>query len=134
MPITVAIVGSGPAGFYTAQALLDRNGDYAIDIIDLQPTPFGLIRFGVAPDHQTTKNIMKKFHQTALQDQVRFFGNVEVGRDVSLDEIKSNYDAVVLAIGTTGERGLASPAAICRESTRPKPSPAGTMPGLNTGT
>ena len=109
MTVSVAIVGSGPAGFYTAQALLDRGDGYAIDIIDLQPAPFGLIRFGVAPDHQTTKNVMRKFHKTALRDQVRFFGNVEVGRDVSVDELREAYDAVVLAIGASDERALAIP-------------------------
>lgn len=109
MTVTVAIVGSGPAGFYTAQALLDRGDGYAIDIIDLQPAPFGLIRFGVAPDHQATKNVMRKFHQTALRDQVSFFGNVEVGRDVSVDELRDAYDAVVLAIGASDERGLNIP-------------------------
>ena len=109
MTVSVAIVGSGPAGFYTARALLDRGDDYAIDIIDLQPSPYGLIRFGVAPDHQTTKNVMKKFIETALQDQVCFFGNVEVGRDVSVDELRDAYDAVVLAIGASDERGLTIP-------------------------
>ena len=109
MTVTLAIVGSGPAGFYTAQALLDRGDDYAIDILDLQPVPFGVIRFGVAPDHQTTKNVMRKFHKTALRHQVRFFGNVEVGRDVSVDELRAAYDAVVLAIGASDERGLAIP-------------------------
>ena len=109
MTVSVAIVGSGPAGFYTARALLDRGNEYAIDIIDLQPSPYGLIRFGVAPDHQTTKNVMKKFIETALEDQVRFFGNVEVGRDVSMDELRDAYDAVVLAIGASDERGLTIP-------------------------
>lgn len=109
MTVSVAIVGSGPAGFYTAQALLDRGGGYAIDIIELQPVPFGLIRFGVAPDHQTTKRVMRKFHKTALRTEVRFFGNVEVGRDVSVDELRHAYDAVVLAIGASDERGLAIP-------------------------
>lgn len=109
MTVSVAIVGSGPAGFYTAQALLDRGGGYAIDIIDLQPVPFGLIRFGVAPDHQTTKRVMRKFHNTALRTEVRFFGNVEVGRDVSVDELRHAYDAVVLAIGASDERGLDIP-------------------------
>ena len=109
MTVSVAIVGSGPAGFYTAQALLEHGGGYAIDIIDLQPAPFGLIRFGVAPDHQTTKKVMRKFHKTALSDQVRFFGNVEVGRDISVDELRDAYDAVVLAIGASDERDLSVP-------------------------
>ena len=109
MPISVAIVGSGPAGFYTAEALVNSGEDVGIDLIDRLPTPFGLIRGGVAPDHQTTKNVTKKYEKTALQEQVRYFGNVEVGRDVSLDELREIYDAVVLAIGAPRDRKLGIP-------------------------
>ncbi len=108
MPITVAIVGSGPAGLYTADALL-KDGGVEIDIIDRLPTPFGLIRAGVAPDHQTTKKIQQKFEQTALDDSIRYFGNVEVGRDVSLDELRGMYDAVVLAVGAPLDRKIGIP-------------------------
>ena len=109
MPVSVAIVGSGPAGFYTAEALVNLNEDVSIDLIDRLPTPFGLIRGGVAPDHQTTKNVTKKYEKTALQEQVRYFGNVEVGRDVSLEELREIYDAVVLAIGSPRDRKLNIP-------------------------
>lgn len=108
MPITVAIVGSGPAGFYTADALL-KDGNVEVDIIDRLPTPFGLIRAGVAPDHQTTKKIQQKFEQTALDAGVRYFGNVEVGRDVTLDELRGMYDAVVLAVGAPFDRKMGVP-------------------------
>ena len=108
MPITVAIIGSGPAGFYTAEALL-KDGGVDVDIIDRLPTPFGLIRAGVAPDHQTTKKIQQKFEQTALDDGVRYFGNVEVGRDVALDELLRLYDAVVLAVGAPFDRKMGIP-------------------------
>ena len=108
MPISVAIVGSGPAGFYTADALL-KQGDVAIDIIDRLPTPFGLIRAGVAPDHQTTKKIQRKFEQTAIEAPVRYFGNVEMGRDVTLGELRGMYDAVVLAVGASVDRKLGIP-------------------------
>ena len=87
MALTVAIVGSGPAGFYTADALLSAGVDVEVDIIERLPTPYGLIRGGVAPDHQTTKKVAKKFEKTALGDGIRYFGNVEVGRDVTLDEL-----------------------------------------------
>lgn len=109
MTITVAIIGSGPAGFYTASALLATvadpdNPDLEIDVLDRLPTPFGLIRAGVAPDHQTTKKVAKKFEQTALRDEVRYFGNIEIGRDISLDDLRAMYDAVVIATGAPLDR------------------------------
>ena len=110
MPLNVAIVGSGPAGFYTAEALLKGEGvEVRIDILDRLPTPFGLIRAGVAPDHQTTKRVAESFGRTALRDEVRYFGNVEVGRDVSLDELRQTYDAVVLAVGAPFDRPMNVP-------------------------
>ncbi len=99
MPVSVAIVGSGPAGFYTADALLKSATDVRIDVIERLPTPFGLVRAGVAPDHQSTKNVSRTFERTALEEGVGYFGNVEVGRDVGLDELRRLYDAVVLAVG-----------------------------------
>ena len=111
MTITVAIVGSGPSGFYTADSLLKSGQDVQIDIIERLPTPFGLIRGGVAPDHQTTKKVAKAYEKTALQEQVAYFGNVEVGRDVSLDELREMYDAIVLAVGAPTDRKLTIPGA-----------------------
>jgi NADPH-dependent glutamate synthase beta subunit-like oxidoreductase len=108
MPINIAIVGSGPAGLYTADSLLD-GGDVRIDIIERLPSPFGLIRFGVAPDHQTTKKISKAFEKTALRPEVRYLGNVQVGRDVTLAELREMYDAVVLAVGAADDRPLGIP-------------------------
>ena len=109
MPLTVAIVGSGPAGFYTADALLKQHGDVQIDILDRLPSPYGLIRAGVAPDHQTTKKVSRNFERTALDARTRYFGNVEIGRDISLDELRETYDAVVLAIGAPKDRALGIP-------------------------
>jgi NADPH-dependent glutamate synthase beta subunit-like oxidoreductase len=109
MPISVAIIGAGPAGFYTAEALLDKADDVRIDIIERLPTPFGLIRAGVAPDHQSTKQVAKKFERTALQDLVHFYGNVDVGEAVSLGELREFYDAVVLAVGAGLDRPLGIP-------------------------
>lgn len=111
MTITVAIIGSGPAGFYTADALVNADCDVQVDIIERLPTPYGLIRGGVAPDHQTTKKVAKKYEQTALFDDVRYFGNVEVNKDVSLAELRDMYDAVVLAVGAPGDRKLTIPGA-----------------------
>jgi NADPH-dependent glutamate synthase beta subunit-like oxidoreductase len=105
-----AIVGSGPAGFYTAEALVKAFGDQArIDIIDRYPVPYGLIRFGVAPDHQSLKAVSKRYDQVAESEQVSFVGNVSVGSDVSADELKGLYDAVILAIGAPHDRKLGIP-------------------------
>ncbi len=109
MPVSVAIVGSGPAGFYTAESLLASIADVRIDLIERLPSPFGLIRDGVAPDHQTTKKVSAKFERTALRDEVRYFGNVEVGRDVGLAELRQMYDAVVLCVGAPLDRALGIP-------------------------
>jgi len=109
MSVSVAIVGTGPAGFYTAEALLRQGVDCTIDLIDRLPTPYGLIRFGVAPDHQTTKKVVRNFEKTALHERCRFFGNVELGRDVTLEELRGMYDAVVLAVGAADDRRLGIP-------------------------
>ena len=109
MGLTVAIVGSGPGGFYSAAALIKEIPDCRVDIIDRLPTPFGLIRAGVAPDHQSSKKIAKTFERTAQAPQVRFLGNVDVPRDVSIAELRGLYDAVVLATGAPKDRRLGIP-------------------------
>lgn len=111
MTLTVAIVGSGPAGFYTADALLSAGVDVEIDIIEKLPTPFGLIRAGVAPDHQTTKNVTRKYEEAALHDVTRYYGNVTLGRDIQLAELREMYDAVVLAVGAASDVRLSIPGA-----------------------
>ena len=109
MSIKVAIIGSGPSGFYTADSLLKSGRDVEIDIIERLPTPFGLIRGGVAPDHQTTKKVARAYEKTALNEAVAYFGNVEVGKDVTMDELRDTYDAVVLAVGAPTDRKLGIP-------------------------
>ena len=111
MPVSVAIVGSGPAGFYTADALLKSGTDVSIDIIERLPSPYGLIRFGVAPDHAKTKNVQRTYERIALNEHVRYYGNIEIGRDVSVAELREIYDAVVLATGAPLDRSLAIPGA-----------------------
>ena len=84
----VAIVGAGPSGFYAADGLLRTRPDLRIDLIDRLPTPFGLVRAGVAPDHQGTKAIVRQFERLLAQPDVRFAGNIEIGRDLSWDELQ----------------------------------------------
>ena len=109
MTINVAVIGSGPSGFYTVEALKKTGQDVRVDMIERLPTPFGLIRGGVAPDHQTTKKVARVYEKTAQADGVGYFGNVEVGRDVSLEELKDMYDAIVLAVGAPRDRKLRIP-------------------------
>lgn len=105
----VCIVGSGPSGLYAADAILRKRPGCAVDVIDRLPTPYGLVRAGVAPDHQGTKNIVRQFERTLQKPGVRFLGNVAVGRDVTYDELKAAYDAVILAIGAPRDRTLGLP-------------------------
>lgn len=106
----VAIIGSGPAGYYTAEACQKQFGDdVRVDIIDRLPVPYGLIRTGVAPDHQSIKAVSRRYEATALTDNVRFVGNVSVGKDITIAELQDRYDAVVLATGAPHDRPLGIP-------------------------
>jgi NADPH-dependent glutamate synthase beta subunit-like oxidoreductase len=105
----VAIVGAGPSGFYAADGLLRGRSDLRIDLIDRLPTPFGLVRAGVAPDHQGTKAVVRQFERLLAEPDVRFAGNVEIGRDLSWDELREGYDAVIVASGMTIDRKLGVP-------------------------
>ncbi|WP_159981677.1 MULTISPECIES: FAD-dependent oxidoreductase [unclassified Novosphingobium] len=106
----IAIVGSGPAGYYTAEAALKQWGSgVRVDIFDALPVPFGLIRSGVAPDHQSIKSVSRRYEATALSENVRFVGNVMLGRDLSVAELQELYDAVILATGAPHDRKLGLP-------------------------
>ena len=112
-PLTVAVVGSGPAGFYTAETLLSQAGlDVRVDMYERLATPWGLVRAGVAPDHPKIKSVSAKYVETADHEHFRFFGNVHVGgsadgtADVSREELTERYDAVVYTIGAQSERKL----------------------------
>ncbi|MCP9486565.1 MAG: FAD-dependent oxidoreductase [Gaiellaceae bacterium MAG52_C11] len=105
----VAVVGSGPAGFYAAAALLASELGVEVDLIERLPTPWGLVRLGVAPDHPKIKAVSRAFEKTAQQPGFRFFGNVEVGRDVSHDELVRLYDAVVYTVGAQTDRRMGIP-------------------------
>jgi NADPH-dependent glutamate synthase beta subunit-like oxidoreductase len=107
--IHIAIVGSGPAGCYLADHLLKLIPEASIDVIERLPVPFGLIRYGVSPDHQSTKAVSRLFDRVLSRDHVGYFGNVEIGRDLGLDELTPLYDAVVLATGAPVDRRLGIP-------------------------
>ena len=108
-PLRVAVVGAGPAGIYVADVLMKSGTDVSIDLVERQPAPFGLIRYGVAPDHPRIKGIVSALHQVLSKPQVRLLGNVEYGVDVKLDDLRRHYDAVVFTTGAEDDRDLDIP-------------------------
>ncbi|KAG7393495.1 hypothetical protein PHYPSEUDO_007332 [Phytophthora pseudosyringae] len=105
----VCVVGSGPAGFYASKYLLKEHAGARVDMLEALPTPFGLVRSGVAPDHPEVKSVMNDFDKVAADERFRFLGNVRVGEDVTLAELQRHYHAVVLAYGAAGDRELGVP-------------------------
>jgi ferredoxin/flavodoxin---NADP+ reductase len=108
----IAIVGAGPAGYFAAQALqnlADEKTSYSIDMIERLPTPWGLVRSGVAPDHPKIKTVAKVFEKIASTEGFRLFANVELGSDLTIDQLKERYDAVVLATGSPKGKQLGIP-------------------------
>ena len=109
---SIAIVGAGPAGYFAAQALQNLQNDelqFSIDLIERLPTPWGLVRSGVAPDHPKIKSVSKVFEKVATAGNVSLFGNVEVGKDISIDTLTEKYDSVVIATGTSIGKKLSIP-------------------------
>lgn len=107
----IAIVGAGPAGFYAAEALLQAPEGIAVDLYDRLPAPYGLVRYGVAPDHPKLKQVINVFRAIAALPGFRFFGNVNVGEDVILDDLRRHYHAVIVACGAGRDRPLDIPGA-----------------------
>jgi ferredoxin--NADP+ reductase len=107
--LRVAVVGSGPAGFYAAGALLSADQPVEVDMIERLPTPWGLVRLGVAPDHPKLKTVSRAFERIAEQPGFRFLGNVELGRDLTHDDLGRLYDAVIYAVGAQTDRRLGIP-------------------------
>jgi len=105
--LRVAIVGAGPAGFYAAGHLIKAGAQ--VDVLDLLPTPFGLVRAGVAPDHPKIKSVTRVFDKTAAEPGFRFFGNVEVGTAINPDELAAHYDAVIYSFGAATDRRMGIP-------------------------
>jgi ferredoxin--NADP+ reductase len=108
-PLRVAVVGAGPAGFYAAGALLSAEVPVEVDMIERLPTPCGLVRLGVAPDHPKLKTVSRAFEKIADQPGFRFLGNVEVGRDLHADDLTRLYDAVIYSVGAQTDRRLGIP-------------------------
>lgn len=106
---SVCIIGSGPTGLYAADEIRRLAPGVTVDVIDRLPTPYGLVRGGVAPDHQKTKSVVRQFEPLFTAHGVRFIGNVSVGEDVELAELRRLYDAVVIAVGAAGDRKLGVP-------------------------
>jgi len=109
-PLRVAIVGAGPAGFYSAEHIL-KDGDLhaQVDLFDRLPTPFGLVRGGVAPDHPKIKSVIRVYEKTAARDGFRFFGNVKVGHDIEVGDLERLYHAIVYTVGCESDRRLGIP-------------------------
>ncbi len=107
--LRVAVIGAGPAGIYAADILTTKDEHAQVDIFDRLPTPYGLIRYGVAPDHPRIKQIIVALHKVLEKDRIRFFGNVHIGVDVKVDELRQYYDAVIFATGAERDRALGVP-------------------------
>src|SRR5215217_5245217 len=109
-PLRVAIIGSGPSGFYAADPLLKQT-DFVVevDMYDRLPTPHGLVRGGVAPDHPKIKSVTKVYDKIASHPRFRFYGNVEIGKDITIDELKARYHQIVFAVGAQTDRRLGIP-------------------------
>ena len=110
MSLRVAVVGAGPAGIY-ASDLLIRNQEHEIhvDLFEQMPAPFGLIRYGVAPDHPRIKGIVKSLHNVMDKPNLRFLGNITVGRDITIDELREYYDAIIISAGAVRDREFLVP-------------------------
>lgn len=108
-PLQVAIVGSGPSGFYAAETLLRRRTDVQVDMFDRLPTPFGLVRGGVAPDHPKIKQVTLVYDKIARSPGFAFLGNVEIGRTLTIEQLRSAYHVVILACGASADRRLGIP-------------------------
>ena len=109
LPLRIAVVGAGPAGMYAADILTSNDPDACVDIFDRLPTPYGLIRYGVAPDHPRIKQIIVALHRVMENERIRFIGNVHVGVDVKVDELRQFYDGIIFATGAERDRSLGIP-------------------------
>lgn len=107
--LRIAIIGSGPAGFYTAHRLINKVDDAVIDMYEQLPVPYGLVRFGVAPDHPDVKNCQDTFEDVAQSPRFNYVGNMRVGTDIKLSQMKLHYDAILFSYGASEDRKLGVP-------------------------
>ncbi|MCZ9309697.1 FAD-dependent oxidoreductase [Corynebacterium uberis] len=114
--LRVAVVGAGPAGIYASDLLVKADQDVAVDLYERMPAPFGLIRYGVAPDHPRIKGIVTSLHRVLDKPEIRLLGNIDVGNDVTIEELADYYDAIVFSTGATGDRDLPIPGSDLPES------------------
>ncbi|WP_309570523.1 FAD-dependent oxidoreductase [Deinococcus sp.] len=108
-PLRVAVIGSGPSGIFATEAVLKSDLSVEVDVYDRLPTPYGLVRYGVAPDHLTIKSVTRGFEKTLSDPRVRFLGNVEFGRDLTYTDARARYDAIVYTVGASSDRRLGIP-------------------------
>ena len=109
-PLRVAVIGSGPSGFYAAEHLQEQEHlEVQIDMYDRLPTPFGLVRGGVAPDHQKIKSVTRVYDKIAAHPEFRFYGNVEMGRDITHEDLSAYYHAIIYAVGARTDRRMGIP-------------------------
>jgi len=108
-PLWVAVVGAGPAGFYAIESLLKSDIQVRVDIFERLPTPFGLVRSGVAPDHQSIKGVTRIYDKILADTRVRFFGHVTIGSDITPAELHAHYDQVIYAVGAQSDRKMSIP-------------------------
>lgn len=109
MTLRVAVVGAGPAGIYAADILTKSEADVSVDLIERLPAPFGLVRYGVAPDHPRIKEIIKALQRIIAKPEVRLLANVDLGTDIKVEELREFYDAVIIATGAMADRDLRIP-------------------------
>ncbi len=109
MDYNIAIIGSGPSALYTVQSILKISEKIRIDVFEKLPSPYGLIRYGVAPDHQKTKNIIRVFRKTLLKENVNFYGNVNIGKDLNIKDLQMCYDSIILATGASRDKNISIP-------------------------
>jgi ferredoxin/flavodoxin---NADP+ reductase len=111
--LRLAVIGAGPAGIYASDLILkaERDFEVSIDLFDLLPAPYGLVRYGVAPDHPRIKGIIRALYEVLDRGDIRFFGNVKYGIDITLDDLKNHYNAVIFATGAIADASLNIPGA-----------------------
>ena len=109
VPLRIAVVGAGPAGFYAAELLLKSPHRVQADLFESLPSPYGLVRYGVAPDHPKMRTVISRFDRTGASKDFSYFGNTTIGRDISIEDLRTWYDAIIISTGAQQPRQLGIP-------------------------